>query len=886
VRLLPVDGIPGGTGFFVGGGHVVTCAHTLVRRSGRPEVVKLNWRGKTHNATVRTVLPEPEGLPITRPDAYPFPDLALLEIGFREHPCVYLHDVVRSGDNVFSYGYTDEYPAGDSAFLVYEGPSDDGRFLRLRESQVRSGLSGGPLLNIRTGAVVGLVKRTRGPNQPLGSRGVPTAAIVANLPELTMLQREFHLGDSVWVGRFTRAQADSVQWHRVATSLPSPVDSRWVRCNGPFGGTISALAVDPDDSDVLYAGMALGEPFAGLYKSVDGGRTWFDLDLGVDDRRVKALAVSPDGTLFVATPRALYRSDDRGWLWQQVDQGPSSEEVSEVRCVAVSELDPKRMRSGRGKHRFSTTAAGGTAVAAAYDEGPPLLAAAGPAAGDAQLTDDGGRTWQTLRVRNVNAWVMSRLDDRIEYLGTSDDGVYRAVDGAWRRAAALDAAHVFSLAVSPTDPAHLLAGTDDGLFESRDGGDSWRRVSEVGHVLVAAVTFSPAGERIFAGVTGGVFESRDDGRTFRAINRRLAHPRVMSLAAPTGGALYAGTDGGGVFKRPFADAAWLPSSTGLATVEVLTIALWDSDLVFVGTNVGVFRTDDGGGGWEEIGYFDAHPVLSLALTGARPGEVVDASAEAEQADVFLSTDAGDTWRGLSAVNPDIHVYAGTSDGSIYRSGRDSASWEPVARLAGGRVRQLAVSPEDPNVILAVVEGGGVFRSVDAAATWVGVDGGPDSRTISIHHALHEAKTVYAGTYGEGVRVSRDGGASWQPCDAGLPGAPIYAIADAAHDGTIFVATDGAGVFRGLKGGREWRAASEPRPDPRMSSLAVLPNGQVVAGTWTGRIYRSRDEGDSWEQFDEGLPALRPVNGFGFSPSGRPAAVYAISGSGVFKTVLP
>ena len=57
--------------------------------------------------------------------AKPYPDLALLQCdALQDHPCVYLHADIALHDSLYSYGYTDEYPRGDSATFEYEGPTD------------------------------------------------------------------------------------------------------------------------------------------------------------------------------------------------------------------------------------------------------------------------------------------------------------------------------------------------------------------------------------------------------------------------------------------------------------------------------------------------------------------------------------------------------------------------------------------------------------------------------------------------------------------------------------------------------------------------------------------------------------------------------------------
>jgi HEAT repeat protein len=132
--------------------------------------------------------------------AKPYPDLALVRMDPFEHPCVYFDGDVETNDQFYSWGFTDLQPNGDSSLFVYEGPAGDVQLLlKLKETQVRPGLSGAPLLSHRTGGVCGLVKQTRDKNTDLGGRGVPATVILESIPELVALQQEVHAQDSSWL---------------------------------------------------------------------------------------------------------------------------------------------------------------------------------------------------------------------------------------------------------------------------------------------------------------------------------------------------------------------------------------------------------------------------------------------------------------------------------------------------------------------------------------------------------------------------------------------------------------------------------------------------------------------------------------------------------------
>ena len=181
--------IPGesGTGFFVAPGLILTCAHVVGNIKSDRISVTIQWRDYKDIAKILYLLPAP------------YPDLALLELENTPstHPCVFLHEEVRTNDNLYSYGYPKLY-SGDPSTFVVEGVSDSPRLIKFKLGQVREGFSGAPVLNQRTGGVCGVMKLTLGENTLIGGRAVPTSIVLDRFPELVALQRAFHLKDNRW----------------------------------------------------------------------------------------------------------------------------------------------------------------------------------------------------------------------------------------------------------------------------------------------------------------------------------------------------------------------------------------------------------------------------------------------------------------------------------------------------------------------------------------------------------------------------------------------------------------------------------------------------------------------------------------------------------------
>ncbi len=193
VKLTLPGGIGWGTGFFVAPEWILTCAHVVKAANSKPVQVRwLHQENWTQAVVTRSLLP-------------PY-DLALLRVTLPKGdspPCVYLDAEIQSRDPLYLFGYPDTdvgFPNGCPVTFSCEGlTGDEPALIKFALGQVRPGMSGSPLLNQRTGKVCGLVKFTRDRSIDLGGGAVPTAVILAQLPELVEQQQDFHQRDLRWV---------------------------------------------------------------------------------------------------------------------------------------------------------------------------------------------------------------------------------------------------------------------------------------------------------------------------------------------------------------------------------------------------------------------------------------------------------------------------------------------------------------------------------------------------------------------------------------------------------------------------------------------------------------------------------------------------------------
>ncbi len=98
--------------------------------------------------------------------------------------------------------------------------------------------------------------------------------------------------------------------------VASAQSGTWIS-NGPEGGTIHALAIDPRTPSTLYAGTSGG----GVFQSTDGGATWRAINSGLIIPYINALAIDPQ------TPSTLYTGTKQGQTERECSRAPTREQA-------------------------------------------------------------------------------------------------------------------------------------------------------------------------------------------------------------------------------------------------------------------------------------------------------------------------------------------------------------------------------------------------------------------------------------------------------------------------------------------------------------------------------------------------------------------------------
>jgi photosystem II stability/assembly factor-like uncharacterized protein len=187
-------------------------------------------------------------------------------------------------------------------------------------------------------------------------------------------------------------------------------------------------------------------------------------------------------------------------------------------------------------------------------------------------------------------------------------GVYRSLDqgATWVQAPALRGKQVWSLASWAVDPRVIAAGAEDGVYLTRDGGETWSSVSPPGPARphpVMSLAFDPANSHVlYAGTPHLAWKTIDGGATWRLIHAGIPEdsdifwievdskqPRRLFLGACSG--IYRSSNSGGSW------ASLIKSEDTTFRTYVVVRAPGTANIVYAGTSAGLLESPDGGSTW-------------------------------------------------------------------------------------------------------------------------------------------------------------------------------------------------------------------------------------------------------------------------------------------------
>src|SRR5918998_2637824 len=414
---------------------------------------------------------------------------------------------------------------------------------------------------------------------------------------------------------------------------PALYSNDW-RTTGPPGGDVRALVVDPKNPDRFYFGTLDGQ----IYTSADGGKQWqllhnfgkprlFVDHIIVDSRNPRVLYV---GGHRHNLPGGFFKSTDGGVTWRESAQLKDQA----IHSLAQSESNPDTLIAGTFTTIFRSEDAGET-----WKQLP---------------------TANFTGLHHVESLAIDPRTTNTIYAGTFYLP-YKSVDGgqSWKsiKNGIIDDSDIFAIDIDPRDPKHIIASACSGIYETKNAGDSWRKVQGIPsqsrrtrailqHPSIPGIVFAGTTEgfwlsekngdpdswmfttsrqpeinsiavhpsrpdMIFIGTNNyGVMVSNDGGKSFTPTNGGFSGRFANAILADreTPNRIYASTintatGGGFLFVSNDNGESWRPSMRSMPS-RLITYAIVqdtrDANLLYLGTNLGVYRSLDRGATWAPV----------------------------------------------------------------------------------------------------------------------------------------------------------------------------------------------------------------------------------------------------------------------------------------------
>jgi hypothetical protein len=599
---------------------------------------------------------------------------------------------------------------------------------------------------------------------------------------------------------------------------------------GDSAGTVTALAVDPADSDTLFAAVQQDRTVFSLQESRDRGRSWKTTAPLTGGRRIfvdpqspkqnRTLYVAgPDGIsvrengqwsrnpapagagnlvdisggfpaeggkliLYAIAPRALFISTDAGAQWTRSGVGP---EGTRYQAVATSANFPNAAYVSYSRLKQGTDSFFGVARTTNFGRNWDIVwkESRTPATNiqDAWVTELFGPTWG----ENPLSLGVAPQDPELCY-GTDYGRTLRTTDGGktWKAvystrlpdgsttSSGLDVTTCYGVHFDPFDQNRVfISYTDIGLFRSENGGRSW-------------ISSSTGVPKQWVNTTYWmVFDPQVRGRAWGVMSgiHDLPRPKMWRSISPASynGGVCVSNDGG---------INWVRSTEGMPETAATHIILdphspSSARVLYVAAyGRGVFKSVDGGKSWvlKNAGIEGAEPFAwRLALDG--------------KGALYL----------VVARRSDDGSIGSDKDGALYRSDDGAESWTRLKLPEGvNGPNGLAIDPADPARLYLAAwgrqapvrqSGGGIFISTDRGATWR-ASLAADQHVYDVTIDPENAAVLYACGFESSAWRSADRGENWQRIKGYNFKWGHRVIPDPVNPQLIYITTFGGSVWHG------------------------------------------------------------------------------------------
>ncbi len=640
--------------------------------------------------------------------------------------------------------------------------------------------------------------------------------------------------------------------------------------DGENSYALGVVEIDPHNHNVIWVGsgennsqrsVGYGD---GVYKSVDGGKSWRNMGLEGSEH-ISMIRIHPEdsNTVFVAAQGPLWNSGGERGLYKTTDGGETWERILDI-------------DEHTGINEFVIDADNpDVIVATSYQRQRRVwtLINGGPGGG-IHKTTDGGNTWRKLSgglpggdLGRIGLTAAPSNPDMLYAIIEADEkgrGVYRSTNfgESWEKRsgrATSSAQYYNELFVDPLNSDRVYS-IDTFTAKSEDGGKTWEQISFVNrHVDDHAIWIDPNNTaHIYIGGDGGVYESWDRGQTWR-------HMRNMPVAqfyraTPDNDVPFYNVCAGTQDNHTLCGPSRTRFTDGITNADWWVAQFGDGfkaqfdpenpDIVYAQYQYGgLVRMDKVTG--ERVSIVPRPPSgednynwnwNSPLIISPHDNERLYYGAER----LFRSDDRGNSWR---AISPDLTRQLDRNQLEIMgRVWSVNAIAKNASTSIYGALIAVAESPVQEGLIYAGTDDGLIQVTEDGGQNWRSVDsfrGVPDQSLVEdIIASEHDADVAYAvfdnhkrGDFKPYVLKTSDRGRSWTLISSNLPerGTAHTLAQDHVNPELLFVGTE-FGVFFSNDDGGSWHELTS-LPTIAVRDLEIQRReGDLVVGTFGRGVY--------------------------------------------------
>lgn len=496
-------------------------------------------------------------------------------------------------------------------------------------------------------------------------------------------------------------------------------------------------------------------------------------------------------------------------------------------------------------------------------------------------------TFGTLEARQLGPGTMSGRISAIEgvnddngktiYVGTAGGGVWKSVNAGASFKPVFDkhCQSIGAIAIDQKHPKTVFVGTGesnmrnsvsigDGLYKSTDAGDNWTKVGGLDSTEhIAKVIIDPSNSNtIYVAAPGALWSNSSHRGLYKSIDGGKTFEKILYMNDKAG----------------CADVVIDPRNPSIVFATTWEFRRQPYSFSSGGQGSGLWKSTDGGKTWSELSNgLPAKPFgrIALTLSPSEPDKML-AIVESNQTGLFMSNDAGNSWKALSApMNVVARPFYFSSividpkdSKRVYRpayafSYSDDGGFSFASPSADGAVphadhHALWINPKNTDQLYLGTDGG-VYMSLDRGVTWQYLQTLPVGQ---FYHVAMDKKTPY-NVYG-GLQ---DNGSWYAPSSAGngvknsdwkelYGGDGFWVTPDPVDPNIAYAESQGGDVNRIDL--RNYKSISvRPQAQKQDDKLRWNWNTPIVAGKkniYVGAqyLYRSKDQGRSWEKISRDL----------------------------------